>query len=141
MLRDGNGDDNAHGYGWLLFNKQGGESSDGAHSHEYDRDSMKIWSSLAVLIVITLAGCGEGAKLLREGEDGGVVVYPFQGEQGPMLSSFRTDALAIMKEKCGGPYTIVREGEAKVRTRMASPVEGAQEIVEERRWGIQFQCK
>ena len=102
---------------------------------------MKIWSSLAVLIVITLAGCGERAKLLQEGEDGGVVAYPFIGEKGPMLSSFRTDALAIMKEKCGGPYTIVREGEAKGRTRMASPVEGAQEIVEERRWGIQFQCK
>jgi hypothetical protein len=46
-----------------------------------------------------------------------------------------------MKEKCGGPYTIVREGEAKGRTRMTSPVEGAQEIVQERRWGIQFQCK
>jgi hypothetical protein len=30
-----------------------------------------------------------------------------------MLSSFRTDALALMKEKCGGPYTIVREGETK----------------------------
>jgi len=28
---------------------------------------MKIWSRLAVLLVITLAGCGEGAKLLQEG--------------------------------------------------------------------------
>jgi hypothetical protein len=102
---------------------------------------MKIWSSLAVLFVVALAGCGEGAKLLQEREDGGVVAYPFVGEQGPMLSSFRTDALALMKEKCGGPYTIVQEGEAKGRTRMASPVEGAQEIVQERRWGIQFQCK
>jgi hypothetical protein len=102
---------------------------------------MKIWSSLAVLFVIALAGCGEGAKLLQEVEDGGVITYPFVGEQGPMLSSFRTDALTLMKEKCGGPFTIVREGEAKGRTRMASPVEGAQEIVQERRWGIQFQCK
>ena len=102
---------------------------------------MKIWSRLAVLFVIALAGCGEGAKLLQEGEDGGVVAYPFTGEQGSMLSSFRQDALALMTEKCGGPYTIVREGETKGRTRMASPVEGAQEIVQERRWGIQFQCK
>ena len=102
---------------------------------------MKIWSSLAVLFVIVLAGCGEGAKLLQEMEDGGVVTYTFKGEQGSMLASFRQEALALMKEKCGGPYTIVREGEAKGRTRMASPVEGAQEIVEERRWGIQFQCK
>jgi len=102
---------------------------------------MKIWSRLAVLFVIVLAGCTEGAKLVQEREDGGVVAYPFQGEQGSMLSSFRKDALALMKEKCGGPYTSVREGETKGRTRMASPVEGAQEIVQERRWGIQFQCK
>ena len=125
----------------LGFNKQGSESSDHDHSHEYDRDPMKIWSSFAVLFVIVLVGCAEGAKLVQEREDGGVVVYPFKGEQGSMLSSFRQEALALMKEKCGGPYTIVREGETKGRTRMASPVEGTQEVVEERRWGIQFQCK
>ena len=102
---------------------------------------MKIWSSLAVLFVITLAGCAEGAKLVQEREDGGVVAYPFKGEQGPMLSSFRKDALALMKEKCGGPSTIAREGETKGRSRVVGAVEGAQEIVQERRWGIQFQCK
>jgi hypothetical protein len=102
---------------------------------------MKIWSSLAILFVIALAGCGEGAKLLQEKEDGGVVAYPFIGEQGPMLSAFRTDALALIKEKCRGLYTIVQEGETRGRSRMASPVEGTQEIVQERRWGIQFQCK
>ena len=102
---------------------------------------MKIWSSLAVLFAIALAGCGEGAKLLQESEDGGVVAYPFIGEQGPMLSSFRTDALTLMREKCSGPYTIVKEGETKGRARVTSPIEGAQEIVQERRWGIQFQCK
>ena len=102
---------------------------------------MKIWSSLAILFVIALVGCAEGAKFVQEREDGGVVVYPFKGEQGSMLSSFRNDALGLMKEKCGGPFTIVREGEAKGRTRTVSPVEGAQEVVQERRWGIQFQCK
>jgi hypothetical protein len=102
---------------------------------------MKIWSNLAVLFVIVLVGCAEGAKLVQEREDGGVVTYPFKGEQGSMLSSFRKDALALMKEKCDGPYTIVREGEAKGRSRVAGAVEGAQEIVQERRWGIQFQCR
>ena len=102
---------------------------------------MKIWSSLALLMVLLLLGCAEGAKLVQEREDGGVVSYPFKGEQGSMLSSFRKDALALMKEKCGGLYTIVREGETKGRSRMASPVEGAQEILRERRWGIEFQCK
>ena len=102
---------------------------------------MKIWSSLAILFVIALAGCAEGAKLVQESEDGGVVTYPFKGEQGSMLSAFRQEGLLLMKEKCGGPYTIVREGEAKGRIRMGGPIEGSQEIVEERRWGIEFQCK
>jgi hypothetical protein len=102
---------------------------------------MKTWSSLALLFMIILAGCAEGAKLVQDRDDGGVVAYPFKGEQGSMLSSFRQDALALMKEKCGGPYSIVREGEAKGRSRVTGAVEGAQEIVRERRWGIQFQCK
>ena len=102
---------------------------------------MKIRSSLPLLTAILLFGCAEGAKLVQEREDGGVISYPFKGEQGSMLSSFRKDALALMKEKCGGPYTIVREGETKGRSRMASPIEGAQELVRERRWGMEFQCK
>jgi len=102
---------------------------------------MKIRSSLAVLVMILLSGCAEGAKIVQDREDGGVVVYSFKGEQGSMLSSFRQDALALMKHKCNGPYTIVREGETKGRSRIAGGVEGAQEIVQERRWGIQFQCK
>ena len=101
---------------------------------------MKTWSSLGCALVLFLAGCAEGAKLVQDTGDGGVATYPFKGEQGSMLSSFRQDALVLMKEKCGGPYTIVREGEAKGRARVAG-VEGAQEIVQERRWGIQFQCQ
>jgi len=102
---------------------------------------MKIWSSLAVLFVIALTGCGEGAKLVQESEDGGVVTFPYKGEQGSLLSSFRQEALILIKKKCGGLYAIVREGEAKGRIRVDSPIEGSQDIVEERRWGIQFQCK
>ena len=102
---------------------------------------MKTWSSLAILFMIVSAGCAQGAKLVQDREDGGVVAYPFKGEQGSMLSSFRQNALALIKEKCGGPYVIVREGEAKGRSRVTGAVEGAQEIVQERRWGIQFQCK
>ena len=107
----------------------------------YDREGKKIWSSLAILFFVGLAGCGEGAKLLQESDGGGVVVYSFKEGQGPMLSSFRTDALVLIKEKYGGPYSIVREGETQGRTRIISPVPGAEEAVQERRWGIQFQCK
>lgn len=94
-----------------------------------------------MVIVLFLSGCADGAKLVQENDQGGVVVYPFKGEQGSMLSSFRKEALGLMRDKCGGAYTIVREGETKGRARVASPIEGAQEVVQERRWGIQFQCK
>ena len=102
---------------------------------------MKSWSSLAVLVAIALTGCAEGAKLVQESDGGGVVTYPFKGEQGSLLSSFRQEAFMLMKKKCGGLYTIVREGEAKGRVRIVSPIEGSQDIVEERRWGIEFRCK
>lgn len=94
-----------------------------------------------LLLFFLLAGCGESATLLQESDRGGVVVYPFKAEQGAMLAAFRKDALALIKEKCGGAYSIIREGESKGRVRIAGPVEGAQEVVQERRWGIQFQCK
>lgn len=100
---------------------------------------MKTWSSL-LCVVLFLAGCAEGAKLVQDRGDGGVVTYPFKGEQGSLLSSFRQDALTMMQDKCGGPYTIVREGEAKGRARVVGS-EGSQDYVQERRWGIDFQCK
>jgi hypothetical protein len=101
---------------------------------------MKSWSSLGCGLVLLLAGCAEGAKLVQDNGDGGVVTYPFKGEQGAMLSSFRTEALTLIKDTCGGAYSIMREGEAKGRARVAG-VEGGQEIVRERRWGIEFRCK
>ena len=101
---------------------------------------MKTWSSLICAAALFLAGCGEGAKLVQDTGDGGVVTYPFNGEQGATLSSFRSEALALMREKCGGPYTIVREGETRGRAR-ADGVEGSQEMIHERRWGIRFHCK
>lgn len=103
---------------------------------------MKTWSSLVCVLVLYVAGCAEGAKLAQANEDGGVVTYPFKGDQGHMLSSFRKDALALMRDTCGGGYLIVREGEARGRARVVGGgVEGGQEIVRERRWGIEFRCK
>lgn len=79
--------------------------------------------------------------MIQARDDGGVVVYPFKSEQGHMLSSFRKDALSLMQQKCGSAYTILREGETKSRTRVAGAVQGSHEMVEERRWGIEFRCK
>ncbi|ULA59543.1 MAG: hypothetical protein LZF60_140082 [Nitrospira sp.] len=108
----------------------------------YDKSPMKRWSSWTVLAVsLVLASCGEGALLVKDNVDGGVVVYPYRAEQGTLLSSFRKEAVRLMEQKCPGGYAIVREGETKGRLRQASPVAGSSDVVEERRWGIQFQCK
>ena len=101
---------------------------------------MKTWSSLVCVIALCLAGCAEGAKLAQTNENGGVVTYPFKRDQGHMLSSFRKDALTLMKDTCSGGYLIVREGEARGRARVAGG-EGGQEVIRERRWGIEFRCK
>jgi hypothetical protein len=103
---------------------------------------MRAWSRTAVVACIALAGCADGAKLWQEHDQGGVVVYPFREDQGSLLSAFRKDALAIMEKKCaGGTYAIDREGETRSRARVISPLEGQEEVVQERRWGIQFHCK
>jgi len=101
------------------------------------------WVKTAVVVAcLVVGGCADGAKIVQQHDTGGVVIYPFKQGQGPILSSFRKEALDLMKEKCTGrSYSIVREGEAKGRSRVVSPLDGAQELVEERRWGIQFECK
>ncbi len=88
-----------------------------------------------------MVSCADGAKFLQETDQGGIVIYPYKGEQGSLVSSFRRDAIKLMEEKCQGAYSIIREGETKGRTRAAGAMEGSLEIVQERRWGIQFQCK
>ena len=102
---------------------------------------MKNWSSLGCALLLLAVGCAEGAKLAQRTEEGGVVTYPFKGEQGHMLSTFRKDALTLIKDTCGGNYMIVREGEAKGRARVVGGIEGGQEVVHERRWGIEFRCR
>lgn len=103
---------------------------------------MGIWSISAILLpLLCLSGCADGAKLVQENDRGGIVVYPIKGEQSAVLSPFRKEALVLMQQKCGGPYGIVREGESRGRSRMTGSVGGTQEVIRERRWGIQFECK
>jgi hypothetical protein len=107
----------------------------------YDTNSMKNRSRLLLLcLAVACQGCGEGAKLLQQSEHGGVVVYPFRPETGSMTSSFRRDAIRLIEERCGRRYTILREGEAKGRSRVHN-VQDSQEVIQERRWGIQFECQ
>ena len=103
---------------------------------------MKNWSRVAAAsMLLAASGCGQGATMVKEVDNGGVVVYPYRAEQGNILSSFRKEAVRLMEQKCPSGWTTVREGETKGRLRQASPIAGSNDVVEERRWGIQFQCK
>ena len=102
---------------------------------------MKRWSSRAIFaLALVVTGCGEGAKLVQVTDTGGIVTYPFKGDR-HLISSFRTDAFQLIDQQCMGAYHVVREGEAKGRSRIAGPVQGAEEVITERRWGIEFRCK
>lgn len=94
---------------------------------------------VCAVAALVVWGCGAGAKLVQDRPGGGVVVYPFT-ESGHMVSPFRKEAFEIMRERCGGNFRIVKEGETRSRQRV-SGIQGAEEIVRERRWGIEFQCK
>ncbi len=85
-------------------------------------------------------GCGEGEKLEQATDRGGVVTYPYKEQVGSMATKFRSDALHVIEEHCKGGYAIVREGEAKGRSRVVEN-QGIPEIVSEHRWGIEFRCK
>lgn len=102
---------------------------------------MKRWSRAAALALLLVgAGCSEGAKLVQENDSGGVVTYPFKGETGYLFSRFRAEALEMIEKRCKGAYQIVREGEAKGRSRVVDNP-GGSEVIGERRWGLQFRCK
>nr|MBI3612975.1 hypothetical protein [Nitrospirota bacterium] len=105
---------------------------------------MKQWSRpflpLMLLAWMGATGCSEGAKLMKETETGGIVVYPFKGESGYMYSKFRKDAFEIIEQRCPAGYTVEKEAEAKGRVRVQE-LAGTQEAIAERRWGIQFRCK
>ena len=103
-----------------------------------------MWSrALLWPLLVFGAGCGgDGVRLAQNLDNGGVVVYPFKTEQGHMLSSFRKEAVRLIEQRCPRGYTIVREGETKGRSRLAGPIQaGGGEMVQEPRWGIQFECK
>ena len=102
---------------------------------------MKRWSRAAALALLLVgAGCSEGAKLVQESDSGGVVTYPFKGENSYLFSRFRTEALEMIEKRCKGAYRIVREGEAIGRSRVVD-TPGGSEVIGERRWGLQFRCK
>ncbi|HJU04316.1 MAG TPA: hypothetical protein VJ692_04125 [Nitrospiraceae bacterium] len=111
--------------------------------NHHHRVRTKPWSRTALPLVMAwsalLWGCAEGVKLAQQTESGGIVTYPF-AETGHLLSPFRREALQMIEKRCKGASRIVKEGEAKGRTRINENAGGAEEV-RERRWGIQFECK
>jgi hypothetical protein len=101
--------------------------------------------TILCLLPLFALGCGEGVKLVAEtghGEtgSGGIVLYPYRGDNGYLVTPLRADALRLIEQRCAGGYTIVREGEAKGRSRTVENA-GGTEVIGEKRWGLQFKCK
>jgi hypothetical protein len=90
--------------------------------------------------LLGLTACGEGAKLVSDTGQGGVVTYPYRGEAGHLMSPLRADALKLIERRCAGGYTIVQEGEAQGRTRTIENAAGT-EAITEKRWGVKFRCR
>jgi hypothetical protein len=94
------------------------------------------------LLLLFLYGCSQAAQLVQENEAGGVVAYAFKDDGGgPLFSRHRGEALQIVQKKCPTGYTIVREGEAKGYRSVSGIVEGTEDEIGGRRWGLQFRCK
>jgi len=92
-----------------------------------------------LLVSLLLAGCSEGVKFVQETDAGGVVVYPYKGDN-PVLSSFRGEALDLIGGKCPRGHTILKEGATRGLRRIQDSVGGAEEVTVNR-WAIKFACK
>jgi hypothetical protein len=87
-----------------------------------------------------LAGCSEGVKFVQETDTGGIVVYPYKGDNS-LVSAFRGEALDLMQKKCPKGYTVLKEGQTRSLRRVAQDATGGTEVHEMNRWAIKFQCK
>jgi hypothetical protein len=95
-----------------------------------------------IALACALSGCSEGATLVRESAQGGIVTYLYQEDRGgPMFSRHRNEALAIIAQKCPAGYSIVQESEARGTSTVQGTIEGTEDNSRYRRWGLQFRCK
>ena len=107
--------------------------------HYYDTSHLNGWSRVVILCAVLLAGCSEGVKFVQETDAGGVVVYPYKGDNS-LVSTFRGEALDLMQKKCPKGYTVLKEGQTTSLRRVHENA-GGSEAIELKRWAIKFQCK
>lgn len=97
---------------------------------------------MLLLLTLTGAGCAEGAKLIRETPQGGVVSYPYKSDRNSMMfSGSRKEALDLMAKKCPSGYAILQEGETRGNTSASGLADNTEGESRYRRWGLQFRCK
>jgi len=97
---------------------------------------------VVMALLLSVAGCSEGARLAREMDSGGVVTYLYREDRGGVLGSrYRRDALRIIEKKCPEGYSIVREGETQGSRGGGGGIEGTEDEPTGRRWALQFRCK
>jgi hypothetical protein len=97
---------------------------------------------LLALCVVCVTACSEGATLVRESPQGGVVTYLYWDDRGgPMFSRHRSEALEIIASKCPSGYSIAQQAEAKAYSTVQGTIEGTEDESRAHRWGLQFRCK
>lgn len=107
------------------------------------RSLINRWSSVTWLaLFLAGVGCSEAVKMVQDTPTGGVATYSYKEDRGGhMFSSYRKQAFELMQKKCSSGYKILREGEARGYTSVSGIVEGTEDEIRNRRWGMQFRCK
>ena len=89
---------------------------------------------------LAFAGCAQDAKLIRDSPTGGVAAFPFQQDGDRVSSQARSHALALIEQKCGKTYKILREGEVP-RVSPGADRAWRGQMSGDRLWGIEFTCQ
>lgn len=105
------------------------------------RRTSKHGTKLVVLYLgLVCVGCAQGAKLTRDTPAGGVVTFPVHTDADRVSSQARSEALALIEQKCGKAYKIVREGEVP-RVSAAADRAWRGQMAGDRLWGMEFTCQ
>lgn len=107
---------------------------------------------VASLLSVWLSSCATDAVMIREAPRGGTVAYSIANESEVLVSPSRAKALALVEQKCGRAYHILREGQLPRISKKVDQIWMARlsknpdqaalvgEVSTELLWGLQFTC-